>query len=234
MHMARHDALTNLPNRVLFREKMERGAQARREICGSLPRSRSLQERQRYAWASGRRRVAVRGDRTAASSPCAASIPSPGSAATSSPSSRSARGRRMRPSSPAASSNRFRKPSTCSGHQVVIGTSIGIAVAPDRRQRTRPALAQRRHGALSRQGRRARHLSLLPAGNGRADAGAPQPRTRPAQGGAQPANSSSTTSRSSISPATRSAASRRWCAGTIRSAAWSPPTISFRWPRRSA
>ena len=23
MHMARHDALTNLPNRVLFREKME-------------------------------------------------------------------------------------------------------------------------------------------------------------------------------------------------------------------
>ena len=65
-----------------------------------------------------------------------------------------------------------------------------------RRQRARPAAAQRRHGALSRQGGRPRHLSLLRAGDGRADAGAPRARARSAQGAASPASSSSTTSRS--------------------------------------
>ena len=79
----------------------------------------------------------------------------------------------------------------------------------ERRQRARPAAAQCRHGALSRQERRPRHLSLLPAGNGRADAGAPRARARSAQGAGQPANSSSTISRSSISRAAKSAASKR-------------------------
>ena len=41
MHMARHDALTDLPNRLLFREKLEKLLQ-RGESCCSVPRSRSL------------------------------------------------------------------------------------------------------------------------------------------------------------------------------------------------
>ena len=50
------------------------------------------------------------------------------------------------------------------------------------RAQRRPAAAQRRSGSLSRQGRRARHLSLLRAGNGRADAGAARHGARSAQG----------------------------------------------------
>ena len=48
-HMARHDALTDLPNRVLLRERLERGAgpgRARSQACGALSRSRHVQERQ--------------------------------------------------------------------------------------------------------------------------------------------------------------------------------------------
>ena len=61
VHMARHDALTDLPNRVLLRERLEhelkrvkRGEMPRR----ALPRSRPLQGRQRHARPSGRRRAA--------------------------------------------------------------------------------------------------------------------------------------------------------------------------------
>ena len=68
-YMAHHDALTDLPNRVLFHERLERiarpGAAARREPCSALPRSRSLQGRQRYARPSDRRR-AVESGRAAA------------------------------------------------------------------------------------------------------------------------------------------------------------------------
>ena len=45
-----------------------------------------------------------------------------------------------------------------------IGASIGIALAPRRRRRRRRAAEERRHRALSRQGRRPRHLPLLRAG----------------------------------------------------------------------
>ena len=46
------------------------------------------------------------------------------------------------------------------------------------------------------------------------------------------ASSTSTTSRSSISSPSASSAARRWCAGTIRSAAWSRRWSSSRSPRR--
>ena len=51
-HMALHDALTNLPNRLFFREQLEtRLAQLPpdQNVCGPLSRSRSLQDRQRHA-----------------------------------------------------------------------------------------------------------------------------------------------------------------------------------------
>ena len=53
---------------------------------------------------------------------------------------------------------------------------------PLRRHEPRPADQERRPGALSRQGRRARHLPLLRARHGRADAGAARPGIRPARG----------------------------------------------------
>ena len=54
-------------------------------------------------------------------------------------------------------------------------------------------------------------------------AGAPHARARSAQGARQRASSSCTTSRSSISSATKSAGAKRCCAGIIPSAAWSCP-----------
>ncbi len=62
-HMARHDALTDLPNRVLLRERLERGARAGRArptACRAVSRSRPVQERQRYARPPDRRRVVAR------------------------------------------------------------------------------------------------------------------------------------------------------------------------------
>jgi predicted signal transduction protein with EAL and GGDEF domain len=60
--MARHDALTQLPNRVLLPEKMAEGLRARRVARGAdggvLPRSRQLQGHQRHAGSSDRRQAA--------------------------------------------------------------------------------------------------------------------------------------------------------------------------------
>ena len=79
---------------------------------------------------------------------------------------------------------------------------------PVGRHEPRPADPELRPGALPRQGRRARHLSLLRAGDGRADAGAPRSWSTTCARPCRPASSSCTTSPSSISGTTRSAASR--------------------------
>ena len=63
-HMARHDALTDLPNRVLFSEKLEQAlAHARRgrPLALHLPRPRPVQGGQRHARPSDRRRAAAGG-----------------------------------------------------------------------------------------------------------------------------------------------------------------------------
>ena len=98
-----------------------------------------------------------------------------------------------------ASSRRSRVPYEIDGHEVAIGASVGIAVAPREGYRRRPASEERRHGALPRQGGRARHLALLRARDGQRGAGAPRARARSARRARRAKRSSSTTSRSSTS-----------------------------------
>ena len=115
-------------------------------------------------------------------------------------------------------------------HLVEIGASVGIAMTVARRQR-RYAAQERRHGAVPRQGRRPRHLLLLPRRDGADRRSAPHPRTRPAQGAGQrgvravlPA-----AGQSQIRHGSRPA--RRCCAGIIRCAARCRRSTSFRSPR---
>jgi predicted signal transduction protein with EAL and GGDEF domain len=59
-YMAHHDALTNLPNRLYFRSKLQNhiGAfEPRSEIRGTVSRSRPVQERERHPWPSTRRQL---------------------------------------------------------------------------------------------------------------------------------------------------------------------------------
>ena len=63
-HLARHDALTELPNRAQFLEEMaasEAGYPARRKARGAVHRSRSFQGGQRHAGSRGRRQAAQAG-----------------------------------------------------------------------------------------------------------------------------------------------------------------------------
>ena len=58
------------------------------------------------------------------------------------------------------------EPFDLGGHQVVIGSSIGIAMAPMTRAVCRTAYAQRRHGALPGEGGRPVGLSILRSADG--------------------------------------------------------------------
>ena len=116
-----------------------------------------------------------------------------------------------------------RAPYELAGHAVVVDTSIGIAMAPERRHRAGRAAQGRRHGALRRQGRRPRHLPLLRAGDGHAHEGAARARDRARARRWRPANSSCTTSRWSTSTTGGSPAARRCCAGSIRERGMIPP-----------
>ena len=99
-HMARHDALTDLPNRVLFRERMAEGLarveQERRGARGALPRPRQLQGRQRHARPSDRRQAARHHRGAHPRRGRARTTPSRGSAATSSRSCKPTRRRKAR------------------------------------------------------------------------------------------------------------------------------------------
>ena len=97
--MARHDALTRLPNRVMFRERIEQAiAQtgSRDGRRGAVSGPGSFQGGQRYARPSGGRPAAVRRWPTGSGPVSARWTPSRASAGTNSPSSRSGRnGSRM-------------------------------------------------------------------------------------------------------------------------------------------
>ena len=104
---------------------------------------------------------------------------------------------------------------------------------PDARRRRRSSCCARRHrdvrgqgGAHRRRGLRARHATAhSPTGSACSARCARRSTT---------ASSSCTTSPRSRSRPARSSASRRWCAGATRSAAWSSPTSSSRWPSSPA
>ena len=92
-HLAHYDALTDLPNRALFHEQIE--ARARRTRAGraarrALHRHRRIQEHQRFARPSDRRRTAEIGGRQPEPLRRRRPTSSRGSAATNSPSSRPA------------------------------------------------------------------------------------------------------------------------------------------------
>ena len=233
MHMARHDALTNLPNRVLFREKMEQALARGEKARGAVHRSRPLQERQRHARTSGRRRAAVRGDQAPANG--GARRRHGGAARRRRVRHHSARRaadrrdracgphhrldlrivrrpRAIRSSSAPASASPSRRP-TATNPTSFCATPTWRSIAP-RAKAAAPITSSSRK--WTRRCRRATVSNSICARRW------------------SPASSSSTTSRWSISRPTRSAASKRWCAGTIRSAAWSRRTISFRWRRKSA
>ncbi len=114
-------------------------------------------------------------------------------------------------------------PYDVNGHRVTIGISIGISLAPEDGIELRETAQERRRRALSRQSRRPRHVAVLRAGDGCAAAGATCPRAGSARRAEPRMNSSSTISRSTILSGTGSAVSRRCCAGTIRCGAWCRP-----------
>ena len=91
------------------------------------------------------------------------------------------------------------------------------------RHPARPDPAQCRPRALSGQGRRPPHLPLLRTADGFGRAATPHARSRASPGAARKASSCCTTSRSFRPRTTDPAGSRRWCAGTIRSAASCAP-----------
>ena len=140
--MARHDALTNLPNRVLFREQLEQALRLAKRgdqlavLCLDLDHFKDINDSLGHpvgdallkevappaaANASTEHDTVARlgGDEFA--------IVQIGAAAR----------RLRRPRSPAASSRRSPRPTTIDGHQLVIGVSIGISLAPRGRRAIR-------------------------------------------------------------------------------------------------
>ena len=73
------------------------------------------------------------------------------------------------------------EPYLLDGHSIVIGASIGIAMAPGDGDEFGKAPEERRHGAVPRQERFARHLQFLRGRHGCPRADPPQDRNRPAR-----------------------------------------------------
>ena len=189
-HLAHHDVLTDLPNRLLLRERLEQALDARQkgEMLGrALPRPRPLQGRQRYARARRRRRAAEGRRRAAARLRRRRRHRRPAGRRRVRHRADRQRSSRSPPPTLAARMHRGdqRSPSTSTATRSTIGASIGIAVAPGDGTDADQLLKNADLALLPRQERGARHLPLLRAGHGRAHAGAPQAAARPAQGARQ-------------------------------------------------
>ena len=178
-HLAHYDALTDLPNRALFHERLKRELSARRAgpaTGGALYRHRRIQERQRFARPHDRRRAAEIGRRQPRRLRRAKPISWPGSAATSSPSSRPAIADTddvMMLVSRIFEAIRtpYRVPRPSGDHRRQHRHRAGAA----RRLRHRPDPEERGSGDVRRQGRRPPHLSLLRDRHGGRGPRPPQP-----------------------------------------------------------
>ena len=162
--MARHDALTDLPNRLLFRERLAEalaGVGRGHKLAVlylDLDRFKGVNDTLGHPMGdellkvvAGRLRHCVRDTDTVARvggdefAIIQTGIDQPLDTAV--------LARRV--------GEAVRAPYDLAGHVVVVDTSIGIALAPARRRRAGRTAQGRRHGAVRRQGRRPRHLPLL-------------------------------------------------------------------------
>ena len=166
--LASEDPLTGLPNRRVFRSTLDQmcgrsgstASGAGSGICRSVPRSRSLQGRQRHAGPSYRGPAAAGGRNAAEAGVAAERCPG------------AARRRRIRhrgdrrpdraPRSkhwPSRLIEAVSQPYEIDGHRIRSSISIGIAVGPRDGSNAEDLLDGGRSGALRGQGERARDLS---------------------------------------------------------------------------
>ena len=210
-HMAHHDALTGLPNRVLLNQQLEHAfARARRGenvAAHFLDLDYFKNVNDTLGHAAGDKLLMMVSERLRALARETDIVARMGGdefailqAGIAQPADAGSLARRVIES--------VSRPYEIDGQQVNIGTSVGIAIGPGDGQSPDAADAQRRSCAVPGQGGWPRRLPLLRARNGRADAGAAQPWRSICAGRWPPASSSFTISRSSISPPTISAPSK--------------------------
>ena len=207
-HMARHDALTNLPNRMLFRERMEKacGWPAQSDqvavLCLDLDHFKDVNDTLGHPVGDALLKAVARGSACVPRHDIVARLGGDEFVVV----------QFCIDCDPSAASvlashivERIGAPFDIGGHQLIVGVSIGIAVAPETAGTARPA-EECRHRALPGQGRRPRHLSFLRARHGCAPAGAALLELRSARGARARRVRGCTTSRSVDTAATASSA----------------------------
>ncbi len=184
-HLAHYDALTDLPNRVTFYERIETALNRLRRsetiavLSIDLDRFKSVNDTLGHPIgdlllqaAADRMRGCVRSeDLVARLGGDEFAIVQVASAQSSDVSALAARLIEV-----------VGAPYDLNGHQVIVGASVGIAVAPGDGDKPGRVDEERGSRAVPRQSRRRRRLSLFRARNGRPHAGAPRDRARSAQG----------------------------------------------------
>ena len=182
-HLARYDSLTGLPNRMHLRERME----ATLAAAGSKPSAILFVDLDQFKQVNdtlGHPRgdlllsaVADRLKRLVRESDIVARFGGDEFVVVQTPTSGPEEAATLARRIVAALSETYE----IDGHQVVIGASIGIAMAPRDATGADHLLKNADMALVLVKGGAARHLAVLRVGNGRARAGAARPRTRPAQ-----------------------------------------------------